>query len=95
MSTIRLTAQQTPALQPTLELQSAARYPLTATTATAAEAWQQACRSTLAEALGFLDTPPVDPTPHRIETTDRLQLSQLGTGPVDSLHLSQRRHLCL
>lgn len=75
MSTIRLKAQQIPALQPTVELQAlaqgAARYAFTATTKAAAEAWQAACRTALAETLGFLDTPPVDPAPQIIEEVDR------------------------
>ena len=75
MSTIRLTAQQIPALQPTVELralaQDAARYAFTATTEDAAKAWQHACRPVLAETLGFLDTPPVDPAPHLVEEVDR------------------------
>lgn len=75
MSTIRLTAQQIPALQPTFELQTAAQtaahYAFTATTRAEAEVWQQACRAALAETLGFLDTPPVDPAPHLIEEVDR------------------------
>ncbi|MBX3010735.1 MAG: acetylxylan esterase [Caldilineaceae bacterium] len=75
MSTIRLTAQQIPALQPTIELQALAqdapRYAFTATTLAEATAWQAACRSALATTLGFLDTPPVDPAPHVIEEVDR------------------------
>lgn len=75
MSTIRLKPQQIPALQPTVELQAlaqgAARYAFTSTTRTEAEAWQSACRTTLAATLGFLDTPPVDPAPHVIEEIDR------------------------
>lgn len=75
MSTIRLTSQQIPALQPTFELrtvaQTAARYAFTATSTPAAEAWQQACRAALAETLGFLDTPSVAPAPHLVEEVDR------------------------
>ena len=75
MSTIRLTTQQIPALQPTLELQtaaqSAARYAFTATTPTEAAAWQVACRAALTETLGFLDTAPVDLAPHLVEEVDR------------------------
>lgn len=75
MSTIRLTAQQIPTLQPTLELQAlaqhAARYPFTAMTTAEAEAWQPVCRTALADTLGFLDTPRVHPAPHIIEETDR------------------------
>lgn len=75
MSTIRLTTQQIPALQPTLELQalaqSAARFPFTATAKAEAIGWQEACRAALAQTLGFLDTPPVDPAPHLIEEVDR------------------------
>jgi dienelactone hydrolase len=75
MSTIRLTTQQIPALQPTLELQTlaqgAARYAFTATTKAEALAWQQACRAALAATVGFLDTPPIDPAPHLIEEVDR------------------------
>lgn len=75
MSTIRLTAQQIPALQPTVELQtlahSAPRYAFTATTTAEATAWQAACRAALTETVGFLDTPVVDPAPHVIEEVDR------------------------
>ncbi len=75
MSSRRLTAQQIPELQPTLELkamaQAAARYAFTATDQTSAEAWQHDCRTVLKETLGFVDTPPVDAAPRVIEETDR------------------------
>ena len=75
MSSRRLTAQQIPELQPTLELKAlaadAARYAFTATDQTEAEAWQHVCRVALKETLGFLDTPPVDPAPRVIEEVDR------------------------
>lgn len=75
MSTIRLSHQQFPTLQPTHELNvqaaTTARFPFTATTRAGAEAWQAACRPALAAVLGFLDTPPVDPAPQLIEEVDR------------------------
>jgi len=75
MSMRRLTAQQIPELQPTLELQAlvadAARYAFGATTQAEAEIWQHTCREALKETLGFLDTPPVDPAPRVIEEVDR------------------------
>ena len=75
MSTIRLSRQQRPTLQPTHEMKalasSAARYHFTATDRDAAQAWQAACRPALAAVLGFLDTPPVDPAPQVIEEVDR------------------------
>ncbi len=75
MSTIRLSSQALPMLQPTQELKAlaagAARYPFTATDQDTAQAWQAACRPALAAVLGFLDTPPVDPAPQLIEEVDR------------------------
>ncbi len=64
-----------PALQPTTELHalaaSAPRHAFGATTKNAALAWQQACRPALAETVGFLDSPKVDPAPTLIEEVDR------------------------
>lgn len=64
-----------PELQPTYELHArtagAARFPFTATTRAAAEAWQEACRAALAEAVGFLDDPAVPAAAQLIEEVDR------------------------
>lgn len=64
-----------PALQPTLELQDlapkAARHSFTATERVTAVAWQHTCRQAVSNALGFLDTPRVDPKPQIIEEVDR------------------------
>ncbi|GIV77547.1 MAG: hypothetical protein KatS3mg050_1941 [Litorilinea sp.] len=71
----RLSPSEMPELQPTVELaaraQGAARYAFTATDRESAQAWQQACRGALAETVGFLDDPPVDPAPSWIEEVDR------------------------
>jgi len=75
MSTVRLSFVEDPTLQPTTELHAlaatGARFPFTATEQPAAEAWQRACRPALAETLGFLDTPAVDPAPEVLEEVDR------------------------
>jgi len=64
-----------PELQPTTELaemaKTVARFPFTATTLEQARAWQTECRKALADTLGFLDTPKVDPNPEVIEEVDR------------------------
>jgi dienelactone hydrolase len=64
-----------PELQPTHELRllaaAAPQYPFVATTRAEAEAWQQACRRALADVVGFLDEPAVDPAPELIEEVDR------------------------
>jgi dienelactone hydrolase len=70
-----LQSSDLPELQPTCELHAqaagAARFPFTATTRAAAEAWQQACRAALAETVGFLDAPAVPAAPQVIEEVDR------------------------
>ncbi len=75
MSTVRLSASQQPALQPTTELHAlaaaTARHPFVATDRAAARAWQAICRPTLAKTLGFLDTPVVDPAAAVLEEVDR------------------------
>ncbi len=62
-------------LQPTTELselaRSAPRYAFSATDRAAAQRWQVECRQALAEALGFLDSPYVDPAPEILDEVDR------------------------
>jgi dienelactone hydrolase len=75
MSSKRLNPASIPELQPTLELgelaRSAPRYPFVATRKAEAQAWQIECRHALAQAVGFLDSPKVDPAPETIEEVDR------------------------
>jgi dienelactone hydrolase len=75
MSSKQLSAVEITELQPTTELaemaKGAARFPFTAKTIEEARAWQTECRKALADTLGFLDTPKVDPSPEIIEEVDR------------------------
>jgi dienelactone hydrolase len=75
MPTKQLSPTQIPELQPVIELDSlaaaAARFPFTATSQSDAQIWQEACRRALAEIVGFLDTPQVDPNPQLVEEVDR------------------------
>src|SRR4051812_34240569 len=69
-------AQQTYAFDPIpmLDAESAAtpkRFAFDASTPEESTAWQERARPALAETLGFLDTPPVDPEPREIERVDR------------------------
>lgn len=70
-----LSASAHPHLQPTVELQQLAaaspRFPFTATNLDDARAWQSACRAALADTVGFLDSPLVEPMPQLIEEVDR------------------------
>ena len=75
MSSTRLNPASIPELQPTLELgelaRSAPRYAFVATHKKEAEVWQIECRRALAQTVGFLDSPRVDPAPETIEEVDR------------------------
>lgn len=70
-----LSFKEMPELQPTVEIKEAAKdvaeYKFTARTLAEALAWQPECRAALAETVGFLDTPTVDPCPEVVEETDR------------------------
>ena len=70
-----LTFGDIPELQPTVELRAladgAARYPFVATNRADAAAWQIACRASVSQTVGFLDSPRVDPAPELIEEVDR------------------------
>ena len=75
MSSTLLTSADIPELQPTVEF---ARWPMarrdihsSPRTGAAAEAWQVACRTAVAQTVGFLDSPRVDPAPELIEEVDR------------------------
>lgn len=82
MATQRLDPAAIPELQPTTELrelsQGVARYPFIASGRKEAEAWQLACRATLAETVGFVGDPvddwslrPAAPHAEVIEEIDR------------------------
>ena len=75
MTSRLLTSRDIPELQPTVELRAladgAARYPFVATNRADAEAWQLVCRAVVAQTVGFLDSPRVDPAPELIEEVDR------------------------
>ena len=76
MPSTLLTSDQLPELQPTHELAALTdaqppRWAFTATNREAAIAWQTGCRPALADILGFLDTPRVDPDPELLEEVDR------------------------
>jgi dienelactone hydrolase len=75
MTSIQLHSSLFPELQPTLELKELARraprFPFLAQNREEAEAWQLMCRPALVNALGFLDTPKVNPAPELIEEVDR------------------------
>ena len=70
-----LRASAHPTLQPTVELQHLAadspQFPFIATNRADAVAWQTACRAALAETVGFLDSPLVEPMAQLIEEVDR------------------------
>lgn len=61
-------------LNPLVELdafaENAAEYRFTAESLQEALDWQKRCRAALAETVGFLDTPVVDPNPETVEEVD-------------------------
>src|SRR5450756_678415 len=75
MSITQPGTRPSPELQPTLELsalaRSAPRYVFSATDSATAQRWQVECRQALVDALGFLDSPRVDPAPEILEEVDR------------------------
>ncbi len=75
MTSKKLNPSSIPELQPTLELKELARaaplFPFMAKDRGKAGAWKSACRAALEQAVGFLDSPKVDPNPELIEEVDR------------------------